>query len=93
MGAGALDDAKRRLLVLWDMRATGAAKRNGERGRDEVPLYLTLARMGLKEQAGEVQQRYYGPTFAAIWSQVTPDYPDDLCTGSVNDITNRFRKL
>jgi hypothetical protein len=91
MGAGAPDDAKRRLLALWANRAEVAAKRNGERPSDHVPLYFTLARMGLKEQAGPVEQRYYGPTFARIWTEVTPAFPGDLCTGSLNDISNRFR--
>ena len=91
MGAAAPDDAKRRLLALWRKRADVAAKRDGERPSDDVPLYFTLARMGLKEQAGPVEQRYPGPTFARIWTEVTPEFPDDLCTGSLNDIRNRFR--
>ena len=92
MGAAAPDDVKRRLLAIWNR---GPGMRSGkvmDRDRSQVPLYFTLARLGLKEQAGRVEQRYYGPTFAAIWDQVTQDFDEDLCSGSINDIDNRFRK-
>lgn len=78
MGASAPDDVKRRLLALWHQRGEATGRNNGERPSDHVSLYFTLARMGLKGEAGKVEQRYYGPTFAAIWEEVTPDFPDDL---------------
>lgn len=92
MGAAAPEDAKQRLLALWHKRAESAQRRGGDRPSDDVPLYFTLARMGLKAQAGRVEQRYYGPTFAGIWEEVTPDFPEDLCAGSLNGISNRFRR-
>ena len=55
-------------------------------------LYIVLARMGLKEAAGKVVQQYYGPTFLAVWEQVTPETPADICADTENDIRNRFRK-
>ena len=92
MGGGAPQDAKERLLAVWHARGARAAERKSHRGQDEVPLYLTLARMGLKEQAGKVEQRYYGPTFLAIWETVTPDTPSDICDLSDHELRERFRK-
>lgn len=92
MGGSAPEDVKRRLLALWHKRGADPRKSNGERSYDDVPLYFTLARLGLKEQAGKVEQRYYGPTFLGIWEEVNPDFPDDLCAGSTNDISNRFKR-
>lgn len=92
MGSAAPDDVKRRLLAIWQKGPGMRTTKGFARDRDEVPLYFTLARIGLKKPAGKVEQRYYGPTFAGIWNEVTPDFPDDLCSGSVNDISNRFRK-
>ena len=45
-----------------------------------------------RQQAGKVEQRYYGPTFLGIWDEVTPDSHAELCAGSINDISNHFRK-
>ncbi|MEO7366084.1 MAG: hypothetical protein ABIW03_07175, partial [Sphingomicrobium sp.] len=92
MGAEAPADVKQRLLALWRARGTIATERKADRPSDHVMLYLVLARMGLKEAAGKVEQRYYGPTFAAIWDQVTPETPADICADSLNDLTNRFRR-
>jgi hypothetical protein len=92
MGDKAPADAKRRLLALWQSRGRLAAERGGDRPMDHVMLYFTLARMGLKQEAGKVEQRYYGPTFLGIWNEVTPDTHADLCSGSVNDISNHFRR-
>ncbi len=92
MGAATPEDAKRRLLRLWDKRAPSEGKPGHGRSREDVPLYFTIARLGLKQQAGQVEQRYYGSTFAAIWAEVTPEFSDELCSGSVDDISNYFRK-
>ncbi|WP_310466928.1 hypothetical protein [Sphingomonas sp.] len=93
MGAAAPDDAKRRLLALWHAKGAEADARSvDKRPMDHVMLYFTLARMGLKQQAGKVEQRYYGPTFLGIWDEVTPDSHAELCAGSINDISNTFRK-
>ena len=48
------DDVKRRLLALWHKRGEATGRNNGERPSDHVPLYFTLARMGLKDEAGRV---------------------------------------
>ena len=90
MGAAAPDDAKRRLLALW--HSVGTTMNRDERPPEHLPLYLALARMGLKSEAGKVEQRYYGPTFAGIWDEITPDTPADICELSENDLTNRFRR-
>lgn len=92
MGAGAPQDAKERLLAVWRARGAIVAQRGSDRGRDHVKLYLALVRMGLKEEAGKVEQRYMGPTFAGIWSEVTPNTPSDICDLSDNDLGNRFRR-
>ncbi|MBK9010748.1 hypothetical protein [Novosphingobium sp.] len=92
MGDAAPDEVKQRLLGLWKARAPDPAKPKAERGQGDVRLYFTLARLGLKQQAGEVVQRYYGPTFAAIWSDVTPQSHQDLCDAEINDLTNYFRR-
>ena len=92
MGANAPDDVKRRLLALWKAKGREAAERRGEWQEDHVVLYLTLARMGLKAEAGKVEQRYYGPTFLAIWNEVTPNSPETICSGSFIDVSNHFRK-
>lgn len=93
MGASAPQDAKDRLLAVWRARGAVATERGGGRGYDHVQLYLTLARMGLKQQAGKVEQRYMGPTFAGIWNEVTPATPADICDLSTHDLSNRYRKL
>ena len=93
MGAKAPEDAKRRLLALWHAEGAEADKRSvDKRPMDHVMLYFTLARMGLKAEAGKVEQRYYGPTFLGIWNEVTPETHAELCSGSINDISNLFRK-
>lgn len=91
LGAAAPEDAKRRLLAVWHARGKVAAGRSGERGYDHVQLYLVLARMGLKAEAGKVEQRYMGKTFTGIWNEVSPDTPESICDLSVNDIGNRYR--
>ncbi len=55
-------------------------------------LYLTLARLGLKSQAGKVEQRYFGPTFLAIWDEVTPKTHVDACSESAGEVSNYFRR-
>lgn len=91
MGVDAPHDTKERLLGVWRARGARAAERKSHRGQDEVLLYLTLARMGLKEQAGKVEQRYYGPTFLAIWDQVTPNTPSDICDLSIDELRRHLR--
>ena len=93
MGASAPQDAKNRLLAVWRARGAVAQERGGHRGYDHVQLYLALARMGLKQQAGKIEQRYMGPTFAGIWNEVTPATPADICDLSTHDLSNRYRKL
>ena len=92
MGAAAPDDVKRRLLAIWQARGRRAAERKSHRDANETILYATLLRMGLKEQAGKVEQRYYGPTFEGIWNEVTPDTAADICDGNLNDLSNRYRR-
>jgi hypothetical protein len=55
-------------------------------------LYLTLARMGLKAQAGKVEQRYFGSTFLAIWDEVTPETHADACSASGGEVSNYFSR-
>lgn len=92
MGLDAPKDVKQRLLALWRGRGEQVAGTTRDRSNLDTMLYVTLARMGLKSAAGKVEQRYYGPTFAAIWDQVTPESPVDICSDSLNDLGNRFRK-
>lgn len=92
MGSAAPDDAKRALLEIWRARAPDPAKPKAERGQSDAVLYFTLARLGLKDQAGQVVQRYYGPTFAGIWSEIEADSHAQLCDVSLNDLSNHFRK-
>ena len=92
MGIAAPEDVKRRLLAIWEARGRRAAERKSRRDANETILYVTLLRMGLKEQAGKVEQRYYGPTFEGIWNEVTPNTPADICDATTNDLSNRYRR-
>ncbi len=91
LGADAPADAKRRLLTLW--RRLGEAAHGEDRPSEHVPLYFALARMGLKSEAGKVEQRYFGPTYAAIWDRITPETPAETCDMSSNDLNNWLRGL
>lgn len=93
MGAAAPREVKERLLALWKARAPGPGSPN-EREFDstDVLLYLTLARMGLKSEAGQVEQRYYGPDFKIIWDHVGPETSDDICVESSNELGTYFRE-
>lgn len=93
MGSAAPDEVKARLLALWHARAPDPAKKGDHRGSEDTVLYFTLARMGLKQEAGEVVQRYYGPTFAAIWREVEADSHTELCGATSNALSNHFRRL
>lgn len=93
MGSSAPPDVKQRLLDLW--RATTPEPGGADPGRHDhgdLILYLTLARMGLKDQAGRVEQRYQGSTYADIWDHITPDSPEDVCVGYANELQTYFRK-
>ena len=92
MGSRAPDEVKKRLLALWNARGIARPGYPEGRGREDVMLYFTLARMGLKAAAGKVEQRYYGPTYLRIWEEVGPDTHADLCAGSINDLSNAFRR-
>lgn len=92
MGAAAPPEVKQKLLALWKARAPGPGSPNSQhRDMTDTLLYLTLARMGLKEQAGQVEQRYHGPDFKIIWDRVTPDTPDDICVAYSHGLGNYFR--
>ena len=93
MGASAPAEVKDRLLALW--RATTPKPGGADPGRHnlgDIILYLTLARMGLKEQAGKVEQRYHGPDYRDIWEHITPDSPEEVCVGYSHDLQMYFRK-
>ena len=92
MGAAMPQDAKDRLLGIWRARGKLAEERGNYRPHEDVLFYLTLNRIGLKEQAGKVDQRYMGSTYLGIWDEITPDSPEDVCGMSVNDLNNRFRR-
>lgn len=93
MGSAAPPDVKARLLALWHARAPDPAKKGDRRGSEQTVLYFTLARMGLKQEAGEVVQFYYGGTFAAIWREVEADSHAELCDASSNTLSNHFKRL
>lgn len=93
MGASAPPEAKRRLLELW--RATTPEPGGADPGRHhhgELILYLTLARMGLKEQAGKVEQRYMGRDYRSVWEHITPDSPEEACVGYTSELSSYFYK-
>lgn len=92
MGTRAPDEVKERLLALWRQRGQSKSGAAEDRAQSDLILYVTLARMGLKEQAGKVEQRYFGPTFLGVWNEVTPDSAADICDSSVNDLSNRYRR-
>lgn len=93
MGAAAPPEAKERLLALWKARAPGPDSPNKQHlDSADVLLYLTLARMGLKSEAGQVEQRYYGPDFRIVWEHVGPETPDDICVGYPNELSTYFRQ-
>lgn len=92
MGTSAPAEVKQRLLGIWQARTPELTKRKAQRGQSDVRLYFTLARLGLKEQAGQVVQQYQGSTFAAIWSEVAADTHGELCDASRHDLTNHFRR-
>lgn len=94
MGANAPEDVKQRLLALWQARVPDKTNKGWgtQRDRIDVVLYLTLARMGLKQQAGKVEQQYYGPTFLDIWQHIAPASPDEVCVGNPHEIETYFRK-
>lgn len=92
MGATAPQEVKQRLLAVWRARAPKPDKRGKvDRSSNDTILYLTLARMGLKQDAGKVEQRYYGSTFLEVWEKVTPDSPEAVCVGSSHALNNYFR--
>lgn len=93
LGEDVPEQAKRRLLALWQAKGREALEQGDKRPQDHVVLYLTLARMGLKEEAGKVEQHYYGPTFMSIWNDVTPETHLEACSGSANEVSNYFSKL
>jgi hypothetical protein len=93
MGSAAPAEVKARLLALWHARAPDPAKKGAKRGSDDTVLYFALARMGLKAQAGEVVQFYYGTTFASIWREVEADSHPELCGASSNELSNHFKRL
>jgi hypothetical protein len=92
MGPRAPDGVKQRLLALWRQRGQPQSGRSEQRAQTDLILYVTLARMGLKKQAGKVEQRYYGPTFEGVWNEVTPDTPADICDSTVHDLSTRYRR-
>ena len=58
---------------------------------EHIPLYLALARMGLKAEAGKVDQKYHGSDFRGIWAEVTPETPADICDLDYHELSQRFR--
>jgi hypothetical protein len=93
MGASAPPEVKQRLLELW--RATTPDPNRADPGRHEhgeLILYLTLARMGLKDQAGKVEQRYMGGDYLDVWEHITPDSPEEACVGYAHELSIYFRK-
>lgn len=94
MGSAAPAEVKERLLELWRARAPDPAKPRArtERTQEDTVLYFTLARLGLKEQAGQVVQRYFGPTFTGIWLEVDADTHPDLRGLSSGELSNHFRR-
>lgn len=93
MGTSAPDDIKRRLLQIWRDGAPEKGKSGDERRNDsDLLLYLTLARMGLKHEAGKVEQRYEGSSYRDVWEHITPDSPEEVCVGFTNELSNYFRK-
>jgi len=93
MGAAAPPEVKQRLLALWKARAPGPASKNKHQlDGPDLLLYLTLARMGLKTEAGQVEQQYHGPDFRIIWERVTPETPDDICVQYSDRLGTYFRE-
>ncbi|WP_066527140.1 hypothetical protein [Erythrobacter sp. CCH5-A1] len=92
MGSAAPDEVKARLLALWRARAPDPARKGSHRSDFETVLYFTLARMGLKQEAGEVVQRYWRDTYAAIWREVEADSHPELCDASPRALNSHFRK-
>ena len=91
-GASAPPEVKQRLLAIW--RATSPTPGGADPGRHDggdLILYLTLARMGVKQQAGKVEQRYMGQTYLDIWEQITPESPEEVCVGYSHELTTYFR--
>lgn len=91
MGSAAPDEVKARLLALWHARAPDPARKGSHRSDNDAVLYFALARMGLKAEAGEVVQRYWRDTFAAIWREVEADSHPELCDASSRGLDNHFR--
>ncbi|MCM0000997.1 MAG: hypothetical protein NBV68_16595 [Erythrobacter sp.] len=92
MGTAAPPEVKARLLAIWHARAPDPASKGSHRSDFEAVLYFTLARMGLKGEAGEVVQRYWRDTYAAIWREVEADSHPELCDASPRTLDNHFRK-
>jgi len=93
MGSAAPSEVKARLVALWHARAPDPARKGSHRSDLEAVLYFTLARMGLKQEAGEVVQRYWRDTYAAIWREVEADSHPELCDASPRALNSHFRKL
>ncbi len=70
MGAPAAVVAGPGLLARWA---------NLEPDRADQGLYLTLLRLGLRDRAGRVDQRYQRDWFAKAWETVTPVSPREIC--------------
>jgi hypothetical protein len=92
MGSAAPAEVKARLLALWHARAPDPARKGSHRSDNDAALYFALARMGLKAEAGEVAQHYYGQTFASIWREVEADSHAELCDASPRALDNHFGK-
>lgn len=70
MGAPGAAVAGPILLARWAQR---------EPDRADQSLYLALLRLGLRDRAGRVEQRYHRDWFAKAWETVTPASPREVC--------------
>ncbi|WP_426167718.1 hypothetical protein [Sandarakinorhabdus sp. DWP1-3-1] len=70
MGVPAAAVAGPMLLARWATR---------EPDRADQGLYLTLLRLGLRDSAGPVKQRYKSEWFKTAWATVTPASPREIC--------------
>jgi len=91
LGTATPPDAKRRLLALW--HKLGQAERGKDRPMEHIPLYLALARMGLKGEAGKVDQHYFGDDYRGIWREISPRTPASICDLETHQLSNRFRRF
>lgn len=77
IGAPARAAAGDAVLAVWNTRPQPPKEITGDTCRW---VYLVLMRLGMKEEAGPVEQHHYGAWFRKVYETVGPDSPAGACS-------------